>query len=69
MQVFGGADQARVQSIPMAYVNYRIGHHSFQYGKGKEDEGIGLLTLAEVSALTRIRNEPAGICYRICDRF
>jgi hypothetical protein len=40
MQVFGVTDQARVQVIPMAYANYRIGYHLSHYGKGKEDEGI-----------------------------
>ena len=39
MQLFQMTDRAQVQLIPMAYVNYRIGHYrSSHYGKGKEDE-------------------------------
>jgi len=39
MQVFAVTDRARVQLIPMAYVNYRIAPYlSSHYGKGKEDE-------------------------------
>ncbi len=38
-QTFGVTDQARVQLIPMAYLNYRIGNYlERHYGRGKEDE-------------------------------
>ena len=37
--LFQVTDSARVQLIPMAYVNYRPFHYrTFRYGKGKEDE-------------------------------
>jgi hypothetical protein len=38
-QFFRVTDRAQVQFIPMAFVNYRLGHyHSSHYGKNKEDE-------------------------------
>jgi hypothetical protein len=46
-QVFAVTDRARVQLIPMAYVNYRIApYKSTHYGKGKEDELVWTTNLS-----------------------
>ena len=39
VQSFQVTDRARAQVVPMAFINYRLGHHqSTFYGKGKENE-------------------------------